>query len=279
MYRLLFFIAVFCTFAAHGQDTLLLLSGRTLVVTSVDVQPEKIAYRTNDPKKKLKTINPSRVFSVKFSDGKETIVYQPDTLDPLEFKTEEMRLFIKGETDARSVYKNHLVKGFGVAVGVPAAGLLGFYGVVVPPLYATVLGSFSVNMERILTIKVGGDAAAELGLTKGKYLNEISGTKSEPVIKKDQVLKLSGRHYTFKEDATLSQVVDKINEKKECSGITAVNQEGKLKLYKARSTELINDNIYREGFEKRVREYKIRNGMLAALIGFVGSITVATILD
>src|SRR6476620_3041164 len=103
-FAFLFFIlaAMICT----AQDTLMLINGKTIIAKSVDLKDYSIAYRTNNAKGKLITIHTERVFSIKYKDGTEKIIYVPDTLDPLEFKVEEMHAFIKGEQDARKIYHN-----------------------------------------------------------------------------------------------------------------------------------------------------------------------------
>jgi hypothetical protein len=56
--------------------------------------------------------------------------------------------------------------------------------------------------------------------------------------------------------------------------VHASNDNGKVKLFKTDRPDLINVNEYREGFEKKVRDYKIRNGMIYGLAGFLaGSLT------
>src|SRR5437763_55883 len=97
-----------------AQDTLLLISGRKIIVSSVDLTGNTIAYRSGS---KLKKINPERVFSIKYKSGEERIIYGPDSLDPLDFKVDEMKNFIHGELDARSLYKNHLIPITGVVIG------------------------------------------------------------------------------------------------------------------------------------------------------------------
>src|SRR4051812_14897951 len=110
-----FLIFIFAAMRVSAQDTLMLINGKTIIAQSIDLKDYSIAYRTNDSKGKLKTIHPERVFSIKFKDGTERLVYVPDTLDPLEFKVEEMRAFIKGEQDARKIYHNNAVKVAGFA--------------------------------------------------------------------------------------------------------------------------------------------------------------------
>jgi hypothetical protein len=251
-----------------AQDTLLLINGKRIIVSSVDLHDYTIAYRPQDNSKKLKTIDPNRLFSILYRDGKERIVYQPDSLDPLDFKVEEMRTFIHGEEDARILYKNTTVKAFGVAVGAGSA-FLTFYGIIGPPIYATVLGSFSPNVEKKLTFQIGGNAADELGISAGSYLNNVTGKNASPIIKKEQKLKIANKTIRFKQDTNLDSTVALINSRFNCLRVHAANEEGKLKLYKTNAPERIKESPYQEGFEKRVRDYKIRNGMIYGLVGFV----------
>ena len=59
-----------------------------------------------------------------------------------------------------------------------------------------------------------------------------------------------------------------------CIRVNAANDNGKIKFYKSDSPNLISVEAYREGFEKNVRDYKIRNAMLSSIIGFVAGIIV-----
>ena len=265
----LFFILIFLTSQAIAQDTLLLISGRTIIVSSVDLQNNTVAYRKIKPGSPVKTISPERVFSVLHRDGTESIVYVRDTLDPIDFKVEEMRNFIKGERDARELYRNTFVKVLGLGVGVGSATFLGFYGLVGPPIYSTIVQQIPANVDHILSFKIDGSAAGDLGLSPGKYVNEITGSKVSPGVKKDQQLKIANRSLKFNSDMNLDQTVALINANKKCSGIKAANLDGKIKLYKTNSAAILNDDSYLEGFEKRVREYKVRSAWVSGIIGFV----------
>jgi hypothetical protein len=280
--RKLFFSLLFiglCQSIA-AQDTLLLITGKKIVVSSVDLSGNTIAYRKMEAGSKLKTIDPERVFSITYRDGNERIIYMPDSLDPIDFKVEEMRNFIRGEQDARELYKNTPIKVAGVAVGAGSAMLGLFYGLIGPPIYSTVVGSYSPNIEKKLTFEVSGNAADELGISSGKYLNNISGTKSAPVIKKGQQLSIGGTKVQFKEDTPLDSTVSLINSKFKCTRIHAANDNGKINLYKASSTAIISDPSYREGFEKNVRDYKIKNAFIFSLGGFIaGFITYNLVAD
>ena len=197
MRNLLFslFFFTLCSGTLLAQDTLVLINGKTILVKSVDLKDYTIAYRKMEPKSKLKTIDPERVFSIRYKDGTERIIYYSDTLDPVDFKPEEMRMFIKGEQDADKYYKNNFNKGTAFVLGA-SGGLLGFYGLAVPPLYATIVGAFSPKMEK----------------------------------------------------------------------------------QKVSDPALLQNNIYREGYEKKARDRKIRNAMIGGLVGFVaGSVAFSII--
>lgn len=104
-------------------------------------------------------------------------------------------MFIKGEQDADKYYKNNFNKGTAFVLGA-SGGLLGFYGLAVPPLYATIVGAFSPKMEK----------------------------------------------------------------------------------QKVSDPALLQNNIYREGYEKKARDRKIRNAMIGGLVGFVaGSVAFSII--
>lgn len=266
----LVFIFIYESIAA--QDTIVLLSGRRIIASSIDLKDYTIAYRTK-PGSKLKKIDPFRVFSIAYHDKPERIVYQRDSLDTLEYSIPEMRLFIKGEEDAHRIYKNTPIRIGGVALGA-GAGLLAFYGLVVPPLYATVVGAFSPNVNRKMSFRVKGDAATNLGITTDKYLNEVTGNIDKPLVKKGQALTINHSTIKFEEDSPVDTVVSRINEKFKCHRVVAENSNEKLRLYRVESATLLQATAYREGFQKKVRDYKIRNAMLSGLAGFIaGSLT------
>ena len=169
-----FTLLVITSGSAFAQDTLVLISGRKITASSVTIQENSIKYRVD---KKLKSMDPMRVFSIIHHDGTETVVYQPDSLDPMDFKTEEMRNFIRGQQDAISIYRNNYIKISGFAVGAGFAWL-GFYGLIGPPLYATALGAFSPNVEKKLSFNVSGDAADAFGISSGKYLKYLVGIRN-----------------------------------------------------------------------------------------------------
>lgn len=261
--------------SVHAQDTLMLLNGKKLVVKSVDLKDYEIAYRTLDKNSKLKRMDPERVFSVVYRDGTERVVYRKDSLDPIDFTELEMRMFVKGEQDAREFYRNRPIQVFGFAAGV-VSGMFGFYGVLGPPIYSTFFGSFSPNVYKKLSYSVGGNAATKAGIEPRKYMNNVTGNVTSPQFTSGDKLKL--RCYSVDLNGPLDSAVADINAGFKRHMVHAANVDNKLKFYRTTDPEFLKDNAYREGFEKHVRDYKIRRSALAGLIGLVVTTITFTVL-
>ena len=136
MMRLLLVLCfAFISFSSHGQYKIIYLNGKV-----------KTVYGTISNEKIMK-MNSDRIFSVQLSDGTERILYSSDSLDPNDFSLEEMRMFIKGEQEAGLYYRNNLNMGVAMVLG-EAASLLTIYGLVIPPLYATIYGGISPDMNK-----------------------------------------------------------------------------------------------------------------------------------
>ena len=137
---------VFNILPANSQDVLTLYNGRKIYTKIVEVNNEYIIYKHyTDIKERNKSILFNRIFAVE-SGGKEEVLYKPDPLDPELFTTEQMRMFIKGEQEAMRFYESDATKIVSVAFGV-ASGYFGFfYGLIGPPLFTTIVGSFSPKM-------------------------------------------------------------------------------------------------------------------------------------
>jgi hypothetical protein len=132
--------------AASAQDKIVLINGDVLEVRNVELKDNNISFQSMK-KEKRKKINPYRVFSIQYANGTEEVIFVTDPLDPNDFKPEEMRMFIKGEQEAKIYYHNTGNKIAAAAIGA-SAGLLTIYGVVVPALYSTIVGSFSPNVYK-----------------------------------------------------------------------------------------------------------------------------------
>lgn len=259
----------------QAQDTLILITGRTFIVKSVEIGEYSIGYQKIDPKNpnaktRMRSMDPERVFAVHFKNGTEQVVFQTDTFDSADFTVEEMRKFIKGEQDAREFYHNQSPKILGLAVGA-GSSIFTFYGLIGPPLFSTVLGSFSPNVDKKLTFDVKGSAAAVAGFEETEIFNNAAGKTKNPVFTAGSELKINRTTIDFPETTTLDSAVAKINATFDNHYVHASNESGRLNLYRSSRPDFLQDPIYREGFEKRVRDFKIRNAMLSGLVGFIAT--------
>ena len=130
-----------------AQDTIVLLNGKSILSQHAELNGYAITYHTLKANSKQKNVNVENVFSIRFADGTERIIYQPDSLEPDDYSPEQMRMYIIGEQEAIRYYKNNLNKATAFAFGGGSA-CLSFYGIIGPAIYATVIGSFSPKMEK-----------------------------------------------------------------------------------------------------------------------------------
>jgi len=130
------------------SDTIILLTGKKIGGTVLNINEDRIHYQTFiDKKKKNHSINPERVFSVTKSDGSEVVVFKPDTLDPNEFSVSQLRVFIKGEQAARIGYSDNLNKVMAFLVGA-GSSYFTIYGIVGPGIYSSIVGSYSPDINQ-----------------------------------------------------------------------------------------------------------------------------------
>ena len=147
--RFAFFLFLFSgsSFITNAQDTIVLLSGKTIIAIGIEVGMYSVTYHKTDAGKQ-KRISPDEVFSIIHIDGTERIIYQRDSLEEGDdYTVEQMRMFIRGEQDAMKYYKNNSNKIAAFACGV-GISYFGFYGIVGPAIYSTLIGSFSPDMEK-----------------------------------------------------------------------------------------------------------------------------------
>lgn len=270
---LLFVLALFGP-SLNAQDTLILLNGKKEIVKSIELKDYEIAYRSLNKPEKLRRIDPERVFSVVYRDGTERVIYQKDSLDPIDFTADEMRMFVRGEQDAREFYRNRPIQALGLMAGV-TSGMFGFYGILGPPIFSTFFGSFSPNVNKRLSFRIDGQAASIAGIETKKHLNNASGTVSNPQFSGEQ-LKINSHSITLQ--GPVDSAVARINGGFHQHLVHASSNGGKLNLYRSVDGSLISQNAYREGFEKRARDYKIRRSAFAGLVGFVAGSIAFTLL-
>jgi len=109
-----------------APDTIQLMSGKTLIGFVRGQSDDELKVRV--PKKeqlKLEFVDIDLVFSVKHPNGKEEMVYVQDTLNGNYFTPQEVRYFMRGETDARAKYRSPIVTTGGFLAGAAASAGLG----------------------------------------------------------------------------------------------------------------------------------------------------------
>jgi hypothetical protein len=165
---------IFClystiSFSQNGNDTLLLINGKTIITTVTDIDTINALLSFVKPKnqKKIKTIDSDRIFSITDKEG-EHVIYMQDTVGN-ELSELEMRQFIFGQQDARKVEKGNggLYLNMLVSLG---AGITGsFLSPVVPFLIAGALGlpSAKINEDKVVHSELIYTDAYKLG-----YLQE-----------------------------------------------------------------------------------------------------------
>lgn len=126
-----------------AQGTMLFLNGKEKRFSSAEVKGEYIHYTPegDDPDWK-RLADRYNVFALQYDDGREEIIYVPDTTDGGDPTVEEVRDYIKGEKLAIAEYRKPMNFVGGVLTGA-AGSLVNIYGLPVPLVYATVVGRFN----------------------------------------------------------------------------------------------------------------------------------------
>jgi hypothetical protein len=161
-----FFFAFFFTVSAFGQisttlgtsklDTLFFLNGEARAVKVVDTVTHLIRFLPEKRRAKPRVLETekSKVFSLKFSNGQERIVYFHDSAAGNVFSVIEAKMFMLGEQEADKNYKNKwpFLIGFSVGAVSPLifsnAVLLSPIPAVVTPLHI-LLPVIKINKQKI----------------------------------------------------------------------------------------------------------------------------------
>ena len=144
---LLLFLLLNLNFCLKAQDTLVLLSGKTVLAKNVELGGYYVSYYTLKDKSKQKRFDLENVFSIKYASGKERVIYEPDSLEPDDYNIDQMRMYIKGEQDGIKYYKNNWIKA-GAFVFGGASAYFSFYGIIGPAVFSAVIGSFTPDIAK-----------------------------------------------------------------------------------------------------------------------------------
>lgn len=116
------------------NDTVVMMNGEVIpcLITDSTLYGAKIKVKNTKGKTHDVLIEGERIFSLKFQNGREKILYKKDATEDDTFTVEEARLFIIGERDAKKGFRTLPVDIGGFVVGV-AAGSVGNMLSLVPP--------------------------------------------------------------------------------------------------------------------------------------------------
>ena len=140
----LFIFQIIATLA-FSQNTVLLTNGKKMSIGEYKVSDNGfLAYKNQ--KNKINNIELADIFSVIEKSGNEKIFFKPDSIDNESFTVDQMRFFVKGESDAINNYKSPwttiggVVIGAGSVISIPLAGLNSLYVPIFPLAYTTSVG-------------------------------------------------------------------------------------------------------------------------------------------
>jgi hypothetical protein len=114
---------------AKAQDTLIMIDRAPMVVSSVEVDLAQVYY-TKQGKKKQKSMEIYKVYSIKRANKEEQFIYVQDTLEGNWYTREQMADYIAGQADARAMYKTKAARAGagGVMIGFLGSGTGLVYG-------------------------------------------------------------------------------------------------------------------------------------------------------
>lgn len=122
-----------------GSDTLFFLNGEVRAVKIADTTEHQIRFFRFNPSQhnRLDAVEKDRIFSIKFSNGKERIIYSYDTLLGNIFSVLEAKMYMLGEQEADKHYRNKWPYIIGFSVGF-ASPLIFSNAIIISPIPAAV---------------------------------------------------------------------------------------------------------------------------------------------
>ena len=100
------------------SDTIYMMNGDMLPAHITDTSffgVKLLKPTTKGPREAI--IEGEQIYSLKFADGHEKLLYRQDSLAGNEFTSGEARLYMVGQRDAGKGYRSRLVTGMGAVVG------------------------------------------------------------------------------------------------------------------------------------------------------------------
>lgn len=148
---LLAVLFLFTAGISSAQDKISLMNGQEFTAKVIAQSTLEIRYLVPKGRLLVERSEPTEgVFSVTDSTGKERIWYFMDPAFGNEYTVPEMRLFMKGERDARNGYRPlvPMIGGFVLGAGLVIGLDLEVNSLLIPPLYAGAMAWPRVNVTR-----------------------------------------------------------------------------------------------------------------------------------
>ncbi|MEI7595524.1 MAG: hypothetical protein WCK02_07245 [Bacteroidota bacterium] len=127
-------------------DNICLLSGKIYDNVKIKCVNSDHVF-IEDEKGKTNTLEYAEIFSFKNKLAEELVIYKPDSTMAYDMTVEQMRMFIKGEIDAKAAPSSR-ANFLGSIVFGGASGLVGFWGIPVPVIYGLGTNSFSPSLKK-----------------------------------------------------------------------------------------------------------------------------------
>ena len=148
LFAVLFFILLTCAQKSFAQDEILFLNGDYATVKVLDTTDYKRITVQREGSTKMKTWFREDIYSIKFADGTQYIVYKQDTLENEYFTPAEMRIYIQGEQDAAAGYKTPIATAGSAVVGLGGGLVLSFLAPIAPAIYTIIVGSRWIKIRK-----------------------------------------------------------------------------------------------------------------------------------
>jgi hypothetical protein len=183
----LFFVSIFfkCSIL-YSQDTINLMNGRQIAAKSVynDTASTLLKYEINARNNvKQLSVDKIEIYSIRYADHSEKIMYRQDTAIGYKLSAAEMRYYILGERDAIKYYKSSWITYSGVPVGFfPTIYYLNFWGAWSIPLYTTIIGVINpkIKISKVsnpdLTHNINFNDGYRAAATKKRVKNALMGS-------------------------------------------------------------------------------------------------------
>lgn len=169
-------LLIFIGVQAFGQDTLLSLDGKMKVVQIEQKNDSMLLFKLQG-KNKLKVEKLVNLYSIKYANGKEEIVYRQDTTLDFFLSQQEMKSYIYGFRDAKKNFKPTASNISSAVIGAVGPVLLPPFpwGVLASGLGVGVNSAIHprINWETYTPAAYKNDEAYKTGFTDGAQKKKL----------------------------------------------------------------------------------------------------------